>query len=136
MARMLVTATGCGPLHLCRAREAGTTLRGTMIDLTAEKPLSLWRAAELIPPARNGKRTNASTIFRWVRDGATGPDGQRVYLEALKLPGRWLTTAAAVQRFLEALTPQRDARPATPRPSGRRAKASEKAGREPAKIGI
>lgn len=133
--------TPCSALPLSLASRVhwfacGTRTEGNMIDLTTEKPLTLWQAANLVPPARQGKRTNASTIFRWIRDGAKRPTGEVVRLDALKLPNRWVTSAAALQRFLEALTPSVEGPPATVRPPARRERASARAERELTRLGI
>ena len=45
-----------------------------MIDLTAERPIPLAEAAEIVPPARSGKRTHFTTLLRWVLKGAKAPD--------------------------------------------------------------
>ena len=40
--------------------------------------------------------------------GVKGPGGQRVKLEAARLAGKWITTPAAIGRFVEAQTPRPD----------------------------
>jgi hypothetical protein len=64
-----------------------------------------------------------SCVLRWVLDGVPGPDGRRVRLEALRLGGRWVTSAEALQRFGERLTPAGPA-DAAPAPRPRRARAA------------
>ena len=96
-----------------------------MIDIHEEPLLSLSAAAALVPPARQGKRTHLSTILRWILDGAKGPNGKRVKLEAVRIGGRWMTTRSALQRFVERLTP--DAGAAPPSPSARRQEQKDKA---------
>jgi hypothetical protein len=44
------------------------------------------------PDGRGLARTDPSTVFRWIVDGARLDNGERVHLEAAKLCGRWLTT--------------------------------------------
>jgi hypothetical protein len=108
-----------------------------MIDLTKERPIPLEQATGLIPPAHKGKRTHLSTLVRWIVDGARRPDGTRVQLEAVRLGGRWMTTAQAIQRFADALTPNlraQDAKP--PRSPAARQRSSERAARELDKAGI
>lgn len=108
-----------------------------MIDLAAEIPIPLAAAAKLIPPGRGGKKTHLSTVLRWILDGAPGPGGARIRLEALRLGGRWMTTREALQRFAERLTPRLDGdATTTSRTPGRRQRASDKATRELEKIGI
>jgi hypothetical protein len=102
-----------------------------MIDLTAESPLSLAQAAKLVPPGRNGKRTHLSTILRWILHGAKAPDGELVRLDGASLGGRWLTSASALQRFSEKLTPVLDRPPTNGvRTARSRERAAERAGRE------
>jgi hypothetical protein len=109
-----------------------------VLDLTTETPLCLAAAARLVPPARSGRRCHLSTILRWITRGARGPSGERVRLEAVRLGGRWLTSREALRRFVELLTPDLDAGPAvtTPRTPGQRRRASERAERELARLGM
>ncbi len=109
-----------------------------MLDLTTETPLSLEAAARLVPPARGGKRCHLSTILRWIIDGSRAPDGSRVRLEAVRLGGKWVTSAAALQRFAERLTPRPADTPEAParRTPGQRRRAAERAGAELQRMGI
>jgi hypothetical protein len=108
-----------------------------MIDLSSEPPISLAAAARLIPPARKGKRTHLSTLLRWILTGAKAPDGTVVRLDAIRLGGRWMTSAAALQRFAEQLTPRLDS-PAPPdvRTPTQRQRACDQASRNLEKAGI
>ena len=109
-----------------------------MIDLTTEKPIRLEEAARLVPPSRGARHTHASTILRWILRGTRGPDGERVRLEALRAGNKWITTAEAVQRFFERLTPTLEADQARllPRSPTARRRASERAGRKLERLGI
>ena len=108
-----------------------------MLDLTVESPIPLADAAKIVTPARSGKRTHLSTLLRWILVGAKAPDGTLVRLEAVRLGGRWVTSAQALQRFAERLTPRADI---TPRPAlrteSRRRRASERAGADLERLGI
>src|SRR2546427_130282 len=109
-----------------------------MIDVTTESMIGLAAAAKLVPPGRRHRPAHLSTILRWIRAGAKAPDGTTVRLEAVRLGGRWVTSKEALQRFGERLTPDLGGageRPA-PRTAGRRRKASERAEKELAKLGI
>jgi hypothetical protein len=89
----------------------------------------MGEAAKILPAHRGAGHIDSSTIWRWVRVGTPGPDGQTVKLEAARLGGRWLTTRAAITRFMSALTPTSDGVPAPEEqraPSERR-KATERA---------
>ncbi len=79
-----------------------------MIDLLAEKPISLATAAAMVPPARGGKRTHISTILRWIVDGVKGPTDEVIRLEGARLGSRWVTSSEALQRFTNRLTLQFD----------------------------
>jgi len=106
-----------------------------MIDLSTESIVSLRDAAKLLPPARQGRAVSFQCVLRWVLDGARGPDGELVRLEAIRLGGRWLTSREALQRFGESLTPaNRSSSPA--RTSRQRRRAAERAERELENLGI
>jgi hypothetical protein len=109
-----------------------------VIDLITDTLLSLTTAAKLVPPARSGRRTHISTIIRWITDGARGPNGTRVRLEGVRLGSRWLTSAAALSRFMEALTPRlADPSPVSgPRTLTQRRRESDRAAAELEKLGI
>jgi hypothetical protein len=109
-----------------------------MIDTTTEKLIRLHEAAALVPASRGAKATHISTVLRWILTGAKGPGGVTVRLEAVRAGRKWLTSREAVQRFLEALTPDPEAAQSTPVPRspGRRQRASERAARELEKMGL
>jgi hypothetical protein len=69
-------------------------------------------------------------------DGARGPNGERVKLEALRLGGRWVSSREALQRFAEALTPHTDTPASATRTPRQRRRASERAARELERLGI
>jgi hypothetical protein len=87
-----------------------------MIDFQNETTLSLSQAAKQIPPSRNGKPTHVSTILRWILKGVKG-----VRLEGVRLGGRWVTSAEALQRFSEKLTATKVPQVAEKTPQPRRA---------------
>jgi hypothetical protein len=96
--------------------------------------LSMSDAGRIVPALRGNRRTNPATIWRWVCRGHRLPDGSVIKLEAAKLAGRWLTSRAALARFLERVTaastpvPPSDPKPvATPRSETRRRKAVDAA---------
>src|SRR5229473_3410516 len=69
------------------------------------------------PSTRQGKPLHPSTVLRWILDGVKTADGRRVKLEACRCGGRWVTSAAAFQRFVEAQTPLLEANPAPRTPT-------------------
>ena len=109
-----------------------------MIDVQFEKLIPLAEACRLVLPGRGGRRTHLRTLLRWVLKGSKAPGGQLVRLEACRVGSRWMTTAAALQRFSEALTPQlgETTRTPTPRTEVRRRRAAERAGKELESMGI
>jgi len=108
-----------------------------MIDFLKEPLISLCTAAKLLPPSRRGRPVSFQCVLRWIMDGARGPDGERVRLEAVRLGGRWLTSKEALGRFAARLTPQigKNAAPA-PRTSRQWRRAAERAERELERLGI
>jgi hypothetical protein len=109
-----------------------------VFDLISEQPLPLAAAAKLVPPGRNGKRTHLSTLLRWILRGARSASGQIVKLEGLRLGSRWVTSAQAIQRFAERLTPVNGDTPAPPQPrtATARRRRSERAAKHLEEIGI
>jgi hypothetical protein len=107
-----------------------------MIELRTETLLSLSQAAAMLPKGRRGRPVTLSCVLRWITDGVRTPSGI-VYLEALRLGGRWLTSLEALARFADAQTPRKDGDPAPVRRSPTaRARAVAKAEQELSAIGI
>lgn len=77
-------------------------------EIAEGKGQSLTQLAKLIPSRRKGRPVTLSCILRWVLDGIEAPNGERVRMEALKTPSGWISTPAALTRFLSALTPRFD----------------------------
>ncbi|QJW98517.1 hypothetical protein [Frigoriglobus tundricola] len=77
--------------------------------------MSLSAAARRLP-GRNGTHANPSTVARWVHKGATGADGARVKLVAIRLGGTLYVTEQALADFLAALNgpPAADVPPRSP----------------------
>ena len=67
--------------------------------------LYLAQAAKMLPRHRLDRPVSPSTLFRWVRAGVVVEGGERVRLEAVRVSGRWLTSRAALARFLKRQTP-------------------------------
>jgi hypothetical protein len=108
-----------------------------VLDLTRECPIPLAAACKLVPPGRNGERTHISTLVRWITKGVRSGAGQFVRLDALRLGSRWVTSAAALQRFAEALTPDLSHEPVpVPRSPGRRERETARAAARLSAAGI
>jgi hypothetical protein len=74
-------------------------------EVLAGGGLGLLAAARKFPSYRNGRPVSASTIFRWISAGVRLSDGRRIRLEACRVGGRWLTSEAALARFVAAQRP-------------------------------
>ncbi|NQU47075.1 MAG: DUF1580 domain-containing protein [Planctomycetes bacterium] len=69
-----------------------------MIDIRREPLLTLADATKLIP-GRSGKKLSIQAIHRWALDGVGG-----TRLETVIVGARKMTSAGAIQRFIEART--------------------------------
>jgi hypothetical protein len=112
-------------------------------EIEAGQGETLTIAARRLPRTRKNKPVTLSCLFRWIMTGVIGLDGQRVYLEAARLAGRWVTTPKAIRRFVAAQTPadrgdpERLGSPTALRCSpSKRLKAAKRAGVELEKHGI
>jgi hypothetical protein len=75
-----------------------------LAEILAGDALSLGAVGRLLP-ARSGKgRVCPSTVWRWAHHGTRTPDGRLVRLEVARVGERWLTSRAAVERYIQALT--------------------------------
>jgi len=77
-------------------------------QLLSETLIGLAQAGRQFPRTRRGRSEHPtpSAILRWVRNGVQAPDGRRVYLEAILVSGRWLTSVQAIERYVLAQQPQ------------------------------
>jgi hypothetical protein len=83
-------------------------------------------------------RVNPSTVWRWALKGARRPDGTRDYLDAWRLPGRWMTTRDAVGEFIRRQTEARREipAPAAPRTPAARRRDLARVDRELTSLGL
>jgi hypothetical protein len=106
-------------------------------EISAGKGEVLSKAGRRLPPSRGDNHPTLSCLLRWIQDGVLGPNGKRIRLEAARCGGRWLTTAAAIERFIAAQSPSISDEPTpAPRPAGKRQRASQRAAAQLEKIGI
>jgi hypothetical protein len=102
-------------------------------DLTRENLLSLAQAARRFPPFRLGRPVSPSCVWRWCRQGVKAPGASVVRLEAVRVSGRWLTSAEAISRFVARQTPAGDNEVSAPTPPprtpGQRRRGNERAAR-------
>ena len=81
-----------------------------MID-KRERLVSISHARKhLVPPSDNGRPLNPSTVYRWIRQGLEGLDGNRIRLEVTYRGQTPFTSAEAIDRFFAAVTTARLAR--------------------------
>ena len=99
--------------------------------LNGEKLIGLAAASKLLPGHRENSHIDSATVWRWITKGAKATGGKVVRLEACRVGSRWLTSAAAVTRFVTALTAastsgsgEEGAVPASPAQRNRRAAAA------------
>jgi hypothetical protein len=83
-------------------------------------------------------RVNFSTVYRWVVKGLPAPGGEgRIRLQALRIGRRWWTSRPAFSRFCAATTPPLDGDAVEPpRTATQRRRASERAAKRLAQLGI
>ncbi|MEQ9410938.1 MAG: hypothetical protein RIK87_24720 [Fuerstiella sp.] len=75
-----------------------------MVTQTSELvPLGHARK-HLIPRRPDGRLITASTVWRWVRKGLEGLDGERIKLEVTYVGNRPYVTRNAVDDFFQAVT--------------------------------
>lgn len=58
----------------------------------------------LIPRRPDGKPINPSTVWRWIRKGLEGVDGNRIKLAVTYVGNRPYVTAEAIKAFFQAVT--------------------------------
>lgn len=107
-----------------------------LAEIAAGKGETLTVAARRFPPTRAGRPVTLSCLLRWVLEGVKTVSGVRVHLEAARNAGRWVTSPAAIQRFIAAQNPESSEQMSVGRSPGKRQRASERAERELEKAGI
>jgi len=88
--------SACGG-HL-KTRDKTVELRSHEHQLLDEDIITLVQAAKLLP-RRRGRKTHASTIYRWTKSGLRG-----AVLESIQVGGTRCTTIQALGRFFDRLT--------------------------------
>lgn len=72
---------------------------------TQHELISLNQARKtLIPRRPDGKPINPSTVWRWIRHGLEGSDGERIKLEVTYVGNRPHVTANGIEAFCQAVT--------------------------------
>jgi hypothetical protein len=94
--------------HLSHLMSSDTAADGRQAgrhhSLLDETLVTLSQSARRVPGYRRDAPTNPSTIWRWITSGVALPDGTRIRMEAVRCGNRWLTSAEALARFVEAQT--------------------------------
>jgi hypothetical protein len=97
--------------------------------------VSLAAAGRQFPGHRGNGNIAPSTVWRWAQKGTRTADGRLIRLEVCRIGSKWMTSGAALGRFVAALTVAADptavpsASPVARTPNTRR-KSSEHAARE------
>lgn len=68
-----------------------------LIDLTTARK-------ELIPRRQDGNPVDPSTVWRWIRKGLEGIDGERIKLAVVYAGSRPFVTPHAIDEFFQAVT--------------------------------
>jgi hypothetical protein len=69
--------------------------------------LTIAEAAKLIPAHRgSGGKSHRSRIWRWIKNGYRRPGGALVHLEHVQIGAQLVTSRAALQRFVAAISGQ------------------------------
>ena len=100
----------------------------TIIDRD-EPTIGVAEVARRFPSARGAGRIHPQTVVRWIQRGVKAASGRRVKLEAVRVGYRWMTSEAAVKRFLTSATESETPAPSLRSPSQRQ-KVSEAAAHE------
>lgn len=81
-------------------------VRRVMNEIKEDCGLTLSDVGMLFPGHRGKPGVNSSTVFRWVTVGIPTSDSEDspVKLEAVRVGQRWVTSHAAVERFVAILT--------------------------------
>jgi hypothetical protein len=74
-----------------------------MRKLLSETVLGFAAAGRRLP-GRDGKHVHPATLTRWALNGVRGASGETIRLEAVRVGGRWVTSAEALERFAKRLT--------------------------------
>lgn len=82
-------------------------------------------AARSISSRYIGKKTNPSTITRWICRGVGLTNGGRLKLKAIRQPGGWLIKKAWVEEFFDVLTRDRTGESESPVMEARAERASK-----------
>jgi hypothetical protein len=85
---------------------------------------------------RSGETLRPQTLWRWATKGVKLTDGTVVKLEVIKCAGRFLSSMASIERFLEAQNPDAITLPVPTRTADKRERASNRAAETLAAAGI
>jgi len=87
--------------------------------LVNEGLIPLHEVPKLLQLGRDGKKPHRALAWRWAHYGVKSPGGGKVRLEAIRVGKRWMTSRAAVIRFLSRTNPEgstgKDTGPDSPR---------------------
>lgn len=74
------------------------------MQIMSETIVNLSQGSRLIP-SLHGKRdcVHPATLTRWINQGRRDGRGVRIFLEAVRISGTFITSQQAIKRFLEAI---------------------------------
>jgi hypothetical protein len=98
--------------------------------------LGLAEVGAMFPGARGNVAINPATVYRWTVKGSKARNGERILLQSVRVGSRIVTTTAAVERFVSALSSADPNTKVDFRSPTRRWKASEKAAAELRQLGL
>jgi hypothetical protein len=113
-------------------------MHDTVSRIMSEGPQGLAALAKQYPCHRRAGSLTPQALWRWATRGIKTPDGRTVRLEVIKLAGRYLSSAKAVERFI---TSQSEGIPPIPLPTpsrspSKRQRAATAAAEMLAEVGI
>lgn len=100
----MATATSLDTPAALRGAECSAPPAPTRLILNGEPLIGLAAAGRLLPGHRANRHVDGATIWRWITKGSKSTSGGIVRLEAVRVGGRWVTSAGAIRRFVDALT--------------------------------
>lgn len=113
-------------------------MHDTVSRILTEGPQGLAALAAAIPSHRRDSHLTPQALWRWAVRGIRLADGRVVRLETVRVAGRYLSSRAAVERFVRAQSEPTDPTPlpAASRSPARRQRASDRAAEQLDAAGI
>lgn len=93
---------------MSKSRRSDADIRAAILRIQDDALLSLEQLSDTLKVSIAGLPTHVSalTLHRWATEGRLGANGQRYWLDVINRRGKWISSSAAVQRFLAAIAEQ------------------------------